>query len=758
MRRSFADSSSRSLSPWAARVCFLLLSFTLFASHATAKYPDTVYVNNVQCTGGPGRSPDSAFCSIQSALDNFTFSSYTVLAVMGAGKPYREQVLIESGDSGSSESPFVLFARGDVTISGADTTTQWSADQNLWRAEVVGPRAPHQVYVLGTRYPEDLTSPSLPVGRCRYVSGGDSVYINTGGPDPRSEAAYISNDTPIELDGVSYVNIIGFKIRYSNDDGITGAGWNECVIANCDVRYSWRQGIMFAGSNHVVVRDNICNDNGSHGIYLVDSDSSCVVLRNTASGNDDPRLARGGVNGIRIGSRSDTLTAPFITHEDTVEANRTFKNEDSGIEIRHNYVLSRYNQSWDNHDHGFDHLSCTNVTHMGDLSWGNWRDGMSFENGSHQHTVKNCVIANNGRDPCRNDWEMEFDNSALYNLQSDYNVIWRPSYAAEPGDTILINLRGGPQGGDCGNGNCTSHADSCFGTLARFQQAFTSLEQNSKAAQPTFVDTAAGDFKPLSSSSVIDAADTTVAGWTTRDVRGFVRHDYAAVSNTGNPAGTYRDIGPYEFDAPPGAPTLTPVSFGNQSIAAYWTNSGDDGGVGTASEYQLLTSTGAPGDPETSQCDQVSGLGCAYIQVHVVVTEQDNGQTAVSNIIAGSTKCSGGYAACGDRPGSGPNAAVLHEEDFPLDLGPTRPNPSPGTSTLFWSIPRAKEGAPYDVSLFDVAGRRVSTLAKGTAKAGKVAQVVTFRSPSGRPVGDGVYFLRLRVDDQLIRQKVVVVR
>ena len=465
------------------------------------------------------------------------------------------------------------------------------------------------------------------------------------------------------------------------------------------------------------------------------------------------------MNGIRIGNRTTTLTLPVITHEDTVEANLSFKNEDSGIEIRHNYVLSRYNQCWDNHDHGFDHLFCTNVTHVGDLAWGNWRDGMSFENNSYRHKVRNCVIANNARDPCRNDWEIELDNGSLDNFSSDYNVIWRPSYPAEPADSILINVRGGPQGGDCNNGNCTAYPDRCFGTLARFKQAFTSLEQHSKGGEPTFVDTAGGDFKPTSSSSVIDAADTTVAGWATRDVRGFVRHDYAAVANTGNPAGTYRDIGPYEFDLAPGAPTLALVSFGNKSVAAEWINAGDDGDVGTAGTYQVLTKSGAPGAPGTSQCAVVTGLnGCAQYQVSVMIMDQDNGQTAVSSVVIGSTTCSGGLAGCSARPGSAPSAAVLGEEDFPLVLGPADPNPSTGTSTLTWSIPRGRVGVQYDLSLFDVAGRKVSIVAKGAAKAGRFAQVVSFRASGGTALRNGIYFLRLRIGDQVMGRKVILVR
>ena len=272
----------------------ILLTLALLTAAGPARAAiDTVYVDNTKpFPGGPGTSPGNAFASIKTALDS-TGGPDKVIAVIGTGKDYRDTVAIGSADSGTNGHPFVLFARGDVTISGADTTTQWFSYDNLWRAKVVGPREPNQVYALGARYPADTSQLALPVQRCRYRSAGDSVYINTGGPDPRTQVAYISQDNGvIKLTNTSYVQVVGFKLRYSNDDGVTGSGWNECIISNCDARYSWKQGIMFSGATHAVIRDNTCNDNGSHGIYLVDSDSSCVVLRNTASGNDDPLLAR----------------------------------------------------------------------------------------------------------------------------------------------------------------------------------------------------------------------------------------------------------------------------------------------------------------------------------------------------------------------------------------------------------------------------------------------------------------------------------
>lgn len=610
-----------------------------------------------------------------------------IFAVMGTGVSYRDTITVSSGHSGTNGHPFVLFARGDVTIDGSDIPSTWTADGSLYRAKVDGPFTPHQVYVGGVRYAEDTGTGALAVGRSRYRSGGDSVFINTGGSNPNSQSSYISQRVGITITGASYVTVKGFKVRRSNDDAITGSGWNECIVENCDVQFSWKQGIMFSTSRHATIRDNIACNNASHGIYLVDSDSSCVIFRNTVSGNDHPTLDRGGINGIRLGDRSTALAFPYITHEDTVEANVVFGNEDSGIEIRHNFVLSRYNQVWSNRDHGFDHRFSTNSTHVGDLVWGNDRDGLSFEKDSYQHSVRNCVIADNGKDPCRFDWEIELDNGSFADFTSDYNVIWRPTRTgAEAGDSILVNVRGGPQlapdGSQCGNGNCISYPDSCFGTLLRYKTKYNTLDQHSQAGAPLFQDAQNGDFMPTALSSVIDAADTTVAGYKTRDTRGFVRHDYTGTGGTNEGYPTtfaYADIGPYEFDPPPGAVTIS-VGYGRYDSEVCWTASGEDADVGTAKTYTISRAplaslgSGTANSPGSGHQVTFATNSCSSYDVSIVITENDNGQTSTSNIVSGNTACSGTIVPdCTGGGGFSARRSVGELGDEPFELAVSRP-------------------------------------------------------------------------------------
>lgn len=583
--------------------------------------------------------------------------------------------------------------------------------------------------------------------------------------NPALQLGYISVGWDvIEARGASNITIEGFTVRRSNDDGIDVGtrGLRNWTIANCEVRDSWKQGIEIHGVAYAKIRDNIATNNFSHGIYLTDSVTNSTLLRNTCAYNDDLAVARGGANGIRLLDRGSSI-APY-THDDTLEANVAYRNEDTGIEIRANGTLSRYNRSWSNQDHGYDHLYCVGVTHVGDLAWGNGRDGMSFETGSSQHTLRNCVIANNGRDRRRFDWEIETYAPAQAGWSSDNNVIWR-AMADEPADSILINWKGGPQDPNIGNAQCNK-PDSCFGTVQRFADTYGYEVRSPKIGAPTFVDSANGDFRPLATSAVIDSADTTVTGWLPRDVRGFVRHDYAGVPNGGYPIGTFRDIGPYEFDVAPGAPTIA-VDWGFQEIAVSWTARGDDEDVGTAGKYEVIANgvvkaSGTPAAPGSLECVFVSGLvTCSPHSVKVRMTDVDNGQTSESKTVSGSTSCAPAYASCGVlmRPGGGRKAAgMAGEEDYPLALERPQPSPARGVSTVTWSIPRGQGGATYELGLFDVAGRRVSTLEQGTAKAGRFSRAIAFRADHGAPLNSGVYFLRFRIGPQVLSRTVVLTR
>lgn len=96
--------------------------------------------------------------------------------------------------------------------------------------------------------------------------------------------------------------------------------------------------------------------------------------------------------------------------------------------------------------------------------------------------------------------------------------------------------------------------------------------------------------------------------------------------------------------------------------------------------------------------------------------------------------------------------------DLPLELERPQPSPSRGLCTLSWSIPEAEAGNSFELSLFDIAGRRVAMLAAGIAKAGRHSHELSFNADNGARLGNGVFFVRLRLGSQTLRRTVILAR
>lgn len=84
-------------------------------------------------------------------------------------------------------------------------------------------------------------------------------------------------------------------------------------------------------------------------------------------------------------------------------------------------------------------------------------------------------------------------------------------------------------------------------------------------------------------------------------------------------------------------------------------------------------------------------------------------------------------------------------------FAPPAPNPSRGDVKLAFALPRA---AGVSLEIFDVAGRRVRTLARGAAAAGEHAHRWDGRDAGGRAVGAGLYLARLVVDGETLSRRI----
>jgi hypothetical protein len=98
-----------------------------------------------------------------------------------------------------------------------------------------------------------------------------------------------------------------------------------------------------------------------------------------------------------------------------------------------------------------------------------------------------------------------------------------------------------------------------------------------------------------------------------------------------------------------------------------------------------------------------------------------------------------------DDPGL-PEVATLHQ---------SHPNPFNPSTTISYTLP---EAAHVRLAIYDVAGRRVTTLVDKREAAGTREVRWQGRNASGRPVGSGVYFVLFEAAGQLQTEKLVLLK
>jgi hypothetical protein len=90
-----------------------------------------------------------------------------------------------------------------------------------------------------------------------------------------------------------------------------------------------------------------------------------------------------------------------------------------------------------------------------------------------------------------------------------------------------------------------------------------------------------------------------------------------------------------------------------------------------------------------------------------------------------------------------------------ITFAPAFPNPARGSLTLRFVLPRE---AQFNLTIYDVAGRRVRDLAAGQRPAGEHTLAWDMRDDNGREVSSGIYFARLDADRQSLTRKLVMVK
>ena len=103
--------------------------------------------------------------------------------------------------------------------------------------------------------------------------------------------------------------------------------------------------------------------------------------------------------------------------------------------------------------------------------------------------------------------------------------------------------------------------------------------------------------------------------------------------------------------------------------------------------------------------------------------------------------------------GVGPDAEPLPRT---LELGAPQPNPAREGVAFAFGVPAGQEGAALELSIYDLAGRRVQTVARGPARAGRGVARWDLRDARGGRAPAGVFLARITVGGRVLTRKVVV--
>ncbi len=476
---------------------------------AATYYVDAAHANATDIGTGAGGS-STPYKTIQAAVTARAIGGNTIIV-----KPsiYRESVALTV--SGALKKLIVVKASAPgVIVSGADdfsATNRWTlVAGSVYLASSVTWQ-PLQVFASGARLDTSSVAPaSLSANTFRYVNG-TGLYVNAGGGNPGLKNCEVGR-RPVGIDAIaSYLTIDGFQVTKTEDRGVyLRAGASNSIVQNCTVTFARSYGLHVDATTNAVVLKNTSSDNHDHGISITAS-AGCKVQNNESMRNARPSSR--AATGINVHSSPGAI----------VENNRCHDNQDSGIQFYNgsDNGISRNNLSWNNGDHGYDHLASAGVMHLNDVAYGNFKDGFSIEGNSPGGKMYNCIAANNGLTV--NEYDLWVDAPSAVGFVSDYNVFWNGS-----------------------NRSPFKIGATAYATLGAYQLA-SGQDLHSRQSNPLFILPSAGNFRLMSNSPAIDAARSGLANGPTTDAAAAARYDDSVTPNLGFGNPVYADIGAYEY-------------------------------------------------------------------------------------------------------------------------------------------------------------------------------------------------------------------
>jgi len=566
-----------------------------------ARAAGTFYVDNssASCSnGGPGTEAQP-YCTISAAVAAHQGPGTTILVKPGT---YREQVTITA--SGTAGSPFVLQALGGpVIVDGTDDVSSQSSwvqySDNVYLATSVT-WSPMQVFMDGARLVPSTAAPTaLPDQSFTWVSG-QGLFVNAGGGSP-AEHELLVGRRPYGFYAAarSYLTIDGFTVTRADNRCLQFIdGCTNVIVSHNVVNFAFRYGIQAIGGSAFLIDSNVVSDNDDHGIMCLSGVTASTIQNNESFRN--ARLTERAANGIHL----------FACPANRIQNNRAHDNQDTGIQVESgsNNCLLIQNRSWNNGDHGYDHVYSTGITHLGDVAFGNHKDGFSIEGNATGTVLYNCIAVDNGL--TTNEFDLWVDPSSTTGFESDYNLFWN-STSQPPFKYISTQ----------------------FSTLSAYRAA-SGEDAHSIQADPAFLNPWSGDFHLVTGSPAIDAANSGVPNWPATDAEGNARFDDPSTPNTGVGPVAYADLGALEFQntqvvvRPTAALVVTPaVGLDPQRVTADASGSSDSDG--TIVSYRFDFGDGAIAGPQSSPIathDYTAGNWIAT----VIVTDNDGAAQSAS--------------------------------------------------------------------------------------------------------------------------------
>jgi len=544
----------------------LLLALVAGPALAANFYVD---VNNpAASTAGPGTSTQP-YSTINSAVAARGGAGNTILVRPGT---YREQVSITA--SGVSGSRFIVKTTGNgaVVVDGSDDfsgTSKWVKQAGSVYLAAAVTWVPKQVIVNGTRLTSTSNTPAtMPANTFRQVAG-QGLYVNLGGGNPGSSPTFVGHrNYSFVISGASWVTVDGFQATRADDRGFyVSSNCADLEILNTSVSWACKYGIYASNSTRVRIAANKCFDNGHHGIMLTMGTSNCTVEDNEGYRNAVP--GQRAANGLYL----------YGSTNNVIRRNKWHDNQDTGQHVQSgsNDNISYNNISWNNGDHGFDHLTATGTVHLNDVAYGNYKDGFSIEGSSTGTRLANCISIQNGL--TTNEFDLWVDDASMVGFQSNDNIFWNAT-AQVP---IKIGAAFYPQ-------------------LVSYS-AVTGQDTRSLQADPKFVSPSTGDFRLQGWSPAIDNGNSSDPNWPSQDREGNSRYDNPSVANTGLGPVKYSDRGAIEFRAngrvPTAALTATPSS-GTAPLTVTLNASGSRDPDGSSLTYLFNFGDGTSAGPQSS--------------------------------------------------------------------------------------------------------------------------------------------------------------